>query len=117
MEVGRYDIDGDNLFAFVHKYQTIPKEQGKWECHQKYIDIQYITEGIEQIGFASIDKMEIMTDYNPEKDITLLKGKGDYATMSKGSFGIYFPHDAHQPKVAPGQAGQVKKVVVKIKVD
>lgn len=118
MEVGRYDIDGDNLFAFVQEYQTIPKEQCKWECHQKYIDIQFITEGIEQIGFANMNKMEVLTEYNPEKDITFLKGEGDYSTLTKGFFGIYFPHDAHEPKVAPGQVtGQVKKVVVKIKVD
>ena len=40
------------------------------------------------------------------------------ATVIKDSYGIFSPQDAHQPKVAPNNApGQVKKVVIKIKVD
>ena len=114
---GRYDIDGDNVFALVQEYKTIPREEAKWECHQNYIDIQFIVEGTEQIGFGSTDKMEVMTEYDPEMDIAFLKGEGDYATLTKGFFGVYFPHDAHKPKVTPGNvSGQVKKVVVKIKV-
>lgn len=117
LDEGRYDIDGDNVFALVQEYDTIPMEEAKWECHQNYIDIQFIVEGTEQIGFGSTDNMEVMTEYNPEMDLAFLKGEGDYATLTKGFFGVYFPHDAHKPKVAPGNVpGQVKKVVVKIKV-
>lgn len=116
-ETGRYNIDGDNIFALVQEYQTIPREEAKWEYHKEYIDIQYIVEGAEQIGFGSTDKMEIMTEYDPVNDIAFLKGEGDYATLTEGCFGVFFPHDAHQPKVAPGKVpGEVKKVVVKIKV-
>jgi YhcH/YjgK/YiaL family protein len=118
IEPGRYDLDGNNLFVLVQKYDTLPKDQGKWECHRKYIDIQYIAEGIEQIGFSNISNMKITTEYNPEKDVAFLSGEGDVVTLSKGSYGIFFPEDAHQPKLAPGnKPGAVKKVVVKIKVD
>ena len=118
MEPGRYELDGSNMFALVQTYDSIPKDHGKWECHKKYIDIQYIYEGVEMIGCNSIDKMKITTEYNPEKDIAFLGGEGDYVTFSKGSYGIFFPEDAHQPKIAPGNVpGKVKKVVVKIKVD
>ena len=58
-----------------------------------------------------------MTEYDPVNDIAFLKGEGDYATLTEGFFGVYFPHDAHKPKVTPGKvSGQIKKVVVKIKV-
>jgi len=118
MEAGRYELDGKNLFALVQEYDSIPKEQGKWECHQKHIDIQYIAEGIEQIGFTNIDNMTITTEYNSEKDVALLSGEGDYVTLTKDSFGIFFPQDAHQPKIAPGNVpGLVKKVVIKVKID
>ena len=115
LEPGRYDIDGDNAFALVQEYQTIPREEGKWECHRNYIDIQFIVEGQEQIGFGNIEKMEALGEYDPVKDLAFLKGEGEYITLTKGSFGIYFPSDAHQPKVAPGNVpGPVKKVVIKI---
>jgi YhcH/YjgK/YiaL family protein len=118
MEPGRYELDGSNLYVLVQTYDTIPKEQGKWECHKKYIDIQYITDGVEQIGCNNIGKMKITTDYNPEKDIAFLSGEGDYITFTKGSYGIFFPEDAHQPKIAINNIPcKVKKVVVKIKTD
>jgi YhcH/YjgK/YiaL family protein len=118
IEPGRYELDGTNLFVLVQKYDTLPKDQGKWECHRKYIDIQYIAEGIEQIGFSNISNMKITTEYNPDKDVAFLSGDGDVVTLTKGSYGIFFPDDAHQPKLAPDdRPGAVKKVVIKIKVD
>jgi len=118
MEPGRYELDGSNLFVLVQAYDSIPKGQGKWECHKKYIDIQYIAEGIEQIGCNNTGQMKITTEYNPEKDIAFLSGEGDFITFSKGSYGIFFPEDAHMPKIAVNNViSTVKKVVIKIKVD
>lgn len=118
IEPGRYELDGSNLFVLVQAYDSIPRDQGKWECHKKYIDIQYIAEGIEQIGCNNIDKMKVTTEYNPEKDVAFLSGEGDFVTFSKGSYGIFFPEDAHMPKIAVNNIpAKVKKVVVKIKVD
>jgi YhcH/YjgK/YiaL family protein len=117
MEPGRIELDGTNLFVLIQAYDSIPKEQGKWECHRNYIDIQYIADGVEQIGVNNIGKMHVITPYNPDKDIEILGGDGDYVTLSKGSYGIFFPEDAHQPKIAPGNTpGPVKKIVVKIKI-
>ena len=118
MEPGKYELDGANLFVLIQEYDSLPREQGSWECHQKYIDIQYIAEGVEQIGVNNISQMQVTVEYNPEKDIAFLDGNGDYVTFSKGSYGIFFPEDAHQPRIAPGDiSGKVKKVVVKIKID
>ena len=114
---GKYEIDGSNLFALVQEYDSITRDQGKWECHKNYIDIQYVVEGVEQIGVQNIDFLKVTTEYNPEKDIAFLSGDGDFVTLSKGSYGVFFPQDAHMPKVAPGdKPGKVKKVVLKIKI-
>ena len=113
IDPGRYELDGSNLFVLVQAYDSIPKEQGKWECHKKYIDIQYIAEGVEQIGCNNIDKMKITTEYNPEKDIAFLSGEGDFITFSKGSYGIFFPEDAHAPLAGEGP---VHKVVMTVAV-
>jgi YhcH/YjgK/YiaL family protein len=118
MEPGRYEIDGSNIFALVQSYDSLPVSQGKWECHKNYIDIQHIIDGVEMIGCNNTSKMKITTEYNPEKDIAFLSGDGDFVTYSKGSYGIFFPEDAHMPKIAPGDVpGFVKKVVIKIKVE
>ncbi len=54
LEPGRVEIDGDQVFAFVQEYTSKPMEQGRWEAHVKYIDIQYIVSGEEQIGYANV---------------------------------------------------------------
>jgi YhcH/YjgK/YiaL family protein len=70
------------------------------------------------MGFRSINGMETITEYNPEKDIAFLSGDGNYVRVAKDSFCIFFPEDAHKPKLAPdNMTGKVKKVVIKIKVD
>lgn len=118
MEPGKIELDGTNLYVLVQKYDTLPKEQGKWECHRQYIDIQYIAEGKELIGFTHIDNLKVSVEYNQEKDIEFLTGEGDYVTLNKGSYAIFFPQDAHMPKIAPGDVpGKVIKLVVKVKVD
>jgi YhcH/YjgK/YiaL family protein len=118
LEPGRFEIDNDNLFALVQEYDSIPEEQGKWECHRRYIDIQFVVKGIEMMGFRSINGMKTITEYNPEKDIAFLSGDGNYVRVAKDSFCIFFPEDAHKPKLAPdNMTGKVKKVVIKIKVD
>ncbi len=117
MTVGRYEIDDNNIFVLVQEYDTVPIEQGKWERHEKYIDIQFVASGVEQIGFNHISNMKVKTEYNFEKDVAFLEGNGDYVTIPKNSFAIFFPEDAHEPKIAPeNKIGPVKKVVVKIKV-
>jgi YhcH/YjgK/YiaL family protein len=118
LEPQRIELDGTNLYVLVQEYDSLPKEQGKWECHRKYIDIQYIADGIEQIGFTNIANMKPITEYNPDKDVSFLSGTGDYITLTKGSYGIFFPDDAHQPKIAPeNKSGKIKKIVVKVKID
>jgi YhcH/YjgK/YiaL family protein len=70
------------------------------------------------IGCNHTSKMQVKVEYNPEKDIAFLSGDGDFITYSAGSYGIFFPEDAHMPKIAPGnKPGAVKKVVMKVRVD
>jgi YhcH/YjgK/YiaL family protein len=114
---GRYDIDGSNIYALVQEYETIVKEQGKWECHKNYIDIQYVLSGTEQIGYANLEGMKIQTEYNPEQDIAFLSGNGDYLTVGKDAYCIFFPNDAHQPKIAVDKPENVRKVVIKIRIN
>ncbi len=53
IEVGKYEIEGDNLRAIVSSKRGMPKEESiaKFECHDKHIDIQLCINGKEQIGW------------------------------------------------------------------
>ena len=42
---GRYEIDGENIFVSVQDYETKQPEEGRWEAHRKYADIQFLIKG------------------------------------------------------------------------
>ena len=114
--LGRFDLDGDHCFALVQTYETKLMEKAKFEAHRKYIDVQYIVSGIEKMGYAPIDHLQVVTPYDETKDAEMLKGTGDFLTAQPGMFLVFFPHDAHMPGLAADQPMKVKKVVVKIAV-
>lgn len=121
VENGTYEIDGSDVYAIVQQYQTKPIEQGKFEAHKKYIDIQYMIEYQEQMGIAHIEDFEPEAPYDGEKDIVFFvenkNAPREFITVKQGEFVIFMPQDAHMPSIAVNQPERVKKVVVKVAVD
>ncbi len=112
---GRYDIEGDLVYALVQSYQSKPIEEGKIEAHKKYIDIQYIFDGCETMGYANIDGLETKCGYDSNNDVIIYSGECSMVKYEKGMFAIFFPQDAHMPCIAFDKPAQVKKIVVKVK--
>jgi YhcH/YjgK/YiaL family protein len=115
LSVGRMDIEGDNLYLLVQEYVTKPVEQGLWEAHRKYIDVQYMTSGKERMGVANLRTMQL-GEYIPEKDFQPMNGTGNHLDVFAGSFVVFFPDDAHMPGLQVRQPELIRKVVVKIKI-
>lgn len=113
---GKYEIDGDNVFALVQEYVTENEEVKNWEAHEKYIDIQLIVEGQEIMGYAPIECLEVNEDFRPEKDLIFYKStlKGSNIKFTNGDYAIFFPEDGHRPGCALGECSKIKKVVVKV---
>ena len=114
---GKYQIDGDTIFGSVNEYETKDFNEGKYEAHKKYIDIQYIVKGEERLFFAPISETQQLTPYNAEKDIEFLTASGNYIVAPVGTFVIFFPTDAHMPNISSNKKEVVKKVVVKVLAD
>jgi YhcH/YjgK/YiaL family protein len=113
---GRYEIDGENMYALVQEYNTKLKEQGVWEAHRRYIDLQYVVRGAEGIGYANINQLG-QGEYDITRDFLPLHGNGDLVTLHSGSFVLLLPEDAHMPGMAIGSPAPVKKIVIKIAVE
>ena len=114
-EIGKYEIDGKNIYAMVQEYDT--KENGNWECHIKYIDIQFIVSGNEIIGWNNISLIPEGVSYNEEKDCSLFQmDSGTDVVMSDNMYCVLFPQDLHQPGMKYNTVGKVRKIVVKIAV-
>ena len=112
---GRHQIDGDRLFAIVQSSQTKPAEECAWEAHRKYIDVQFLAEGVVDMGYANIEGLSVKTPYDETSDIEWLDGDGSFFTLQSGSFAVFFPQDAHIPhRAVENKLGLIRKVVMKV---
>lgn len=117
MALGKYEIDGSDVYAMVQQYETKPVEQGAWEAHRKYIDVQYMVSGKETMGYSCIEGMKTKIEYDESRDCVFLEGEGDFFKVDEGFFVIFAPQDAHMPGIEYKKSETIKKVVVKVAVD
>ena len=116
IDLGRYELDGDNIFYMVQSYNTDPDKTIS-EAHKKYIDIQYMVEGEEIIGVADISCDKELTEAKEENDVWFYNCKTEPLTLSAGKYMVLYPNDLHCPGVATnGTALTCRKVVIKVKV-
>jgi YhcH/YjgK/YiaL family protein len=116
IEIGRYEIEGKDVFALVSEYDSKKPEDCRLEAHQNYADIQYIVSGKEAIGFVTLKNQEVTLAYNPEKDIVFFSGETVPLILEAGMFAVFFPQDVHRPCMQIDGPETVKKVVVKLRV-
>lgn len=110
---GKYEIEGDKLFAMVQEYNTKDESEGKPEAHRKYIDIQFVYSGAELIGIAPL-KDNILISDEPEKDLAFYESETSFIKLEAGMFAVFFPEDLHMPGIKLNQSAKVKKVVIKV---
>jgi len=116
---GRYPLDGDDCFALVQSYATKPLAEAMFEAHRKYIDIQFIQDGREAILWSPLDALtETLQPYDAQKDIAFygIPAQVTSINLRAGEFAVFFPDDGHAPGLEYNAPGDVRKIVVKIRV-
>jgi len=113
LSIGRYEIDGENIFAMLQQYTSKPRNQGFWEAHRRYMDLQVVIQGAELIGYANIASLS-KGEYDLSKDFIPLFGDGAFLTLQPGNFALLMPEDAHMPGIAVDSPSPIKKIVIKI---
>lgn len=116
LEPGNQVLDGDLLFCSISKKGGRRREEVKLEAHRKYIDIQYLINGSEVMGWSpTADCHRVCKEYALEKDIEFFDDTPvSWINVSSGSFVIFFPEDAHAPMVGDSE---IHKVVIKIMLE
>ena len=69
-ECGKVFLSEDRLtYANVEEYTTKTLENCKLEAHKKYIDIQLLLEGVEELDYINVEGLTVKEAYTPERDI------------------------------------------------
>lgn len=111
---GSYEIDGRDLYMNVEEYTT--RISSNIEAHRKYIDIQYMIKGEENMGVTSLDDLVVTDKYSSEKDVEFYNGNAPLTLVKENEFIIFYPTDAHLPCQVVDEPKEVKKVIVKIRI-
>ena len=90
-----------------------PADSKVFESHEKYIDIQYVFEGTEEMEYADTADLTITQPFDAEKDCALYSGKGVLITFKPGDFAVYAPMDGHKPGCGNGTS---RKAIIMVPV-
>ena len=117
LTVGHYYVN-DDFFYDVLEYQTIDDGECSFESHRRFVDIQWIVEGIERLYINDISHLLPAEEYNESKDVIHYKENDCPSSMilTKGSYAILFPKDAHKPGSVLGNKCKIKKIVGKVSI-
>lgn len=114
MALGKYPIDGDNVFAIVTEPDAKKLDSAGYEIHKNYIDLHYVIRGEEKIyAQAKGDSIAVTKPYDETKDVENYFTKGKSYTAKPNAFFLFFPGELHAPGIRAN--GKEKKLVIKIR--
>ncbi len=101
---------------------TGPRETKRPEIHQKYIDVQYMVKGRELIGFyPDCRDGAVLEDHLADRDVLFYAEREDVnevmLPMTQGQYAVFFPEDVHRPCCMMEKPENIKKAVLKLRVD
>lgn len=101
----------------VQKGITRPLLEGTFEAKRRYIDVQILLDGSEEVAWEDIRNLKTVIPYNDEKDAERLTGNRKYVMkITKGMFYAAFPEDGHQPVSHTNEVQSFIKIVLKLPV-
>ncbi len=120
MADGKYPVGDKGITAIVQHYKTRPVEKCLPEAHEKFIDIQFLVDGEEALGWCPLSPdLVVAENYDKDKDIVFYKSlvPDSSVILVPGSFAVLYPLDVHRPGCALDEPEPVSKVVVKVPVE
>jgi YhcH/YjgK/YiaL family protein len=115
LETGKYELDGEAVFALINRDPGRGRAGARLEAHRKYIDIQFLVAGSEEIGWRPTPQCrQAVEPYSDERDVAFFADEPlAWINLPVGGFMIYYPEDAHAPLASTGDN---VKAVIKVAV-
>ena len=120
LENGRHDLS-EQVYMNVMEFDTVEADSKQAELHHKYLDIQLLIRGEENIEVsATYPNLSLYDEYRDADDYQLtpqIENKSTVTLLPK-MFAVFFPYEPHKPGcTVNGKSSFVKKLVVKVPVE
>lgn len=117
LPLGRNEIDGDDVFANVQEYTTVPADEKQLEAHRRYYDVQFVVRGQEIMQYADLAGLPETQPFNEQDDFGLYETPATVSdvVLRAGDLAVVAPEDAHKPGCVFGAPTPVRKIVVKVR--
>jgi YhcH/YjgK/YiaL family protein len=110
-KLGRFDL-------IVSEPETASSAELPFETHRRCADLQVVLAGAEAHEFAAVSDCRSEKAYDAETDCELYASaaaRSHLLILRAGDAAVYFPTDAHKPRIeAGGEGAKLRKAVVKI---
>ena len=115
LTVGIHPIIAEQLFVIVEEAHGRSRAEAQLECHRKYIDIQLVLEGRDEMGWKPLAEcQQPVSDYSAAKDIQFFTDTADaWISTPANAYCIFFPQDTHAPLVS---TGRIRKLIFNVSV-
>ena len=111
---GHFPISGEDVFAIVDRRRGKGIDNAKLEVHREYIDIQFLVEGEDVMGYCPLLDCQAPEEFEADRDVGFFRDRPlTWLNVGQSCFAIFYPTDAHAPM---GTDGEFHKVVVKVRV-
>lgn len=119
MKYLKHGINQIDETLFYNKFDVtaLDVKNAVFESHDKYLDLHILAVGDEYIGHRFVEDLNEEVEYNQKDDCYLYVTKPSKTIyQNTKSFAIFFPWDAHAPKMKANEK-EITKVVFKILYD
>lgn len=89
----------------------------QFEAHRKYVDVQILIDGAEDIVWAPIKSLTVSQPYQAEADIEFLRGDGTIIKIKPGTCYILLPDDGHLACGHVSIPTEYSKLIIKMPLD
>ena len=115
LPLGRTEVDGENVFINVMEADLKPGKGANPEYHRRYADLQIDITGGEGWGYTNEPGEEVgeyAVDCGFQDSASVVSG-----ALGEGRFVLFFPTELHKPGLVQDGCANVRKAVVKIKME
>lgn len=107
---------GEGVFAMEQAYDTKTVDAGRFEAHERHIDLQAIVSGREIIRVTGLAGLEVTENAFEDRDVCFFSDTPHASEwrLKSGEVAVFFPTDVHMPSLIDGESSRVQKTVVKV---